>query len=93
MRMTTRAPVPFAPGRRFPAVRARGADGKVGFEFAPRIAKTVIKGPEKTSDADASLKVPAKRAAPTIPAKKTARKAAVKPVARKMPARKTRKAA
>jgi DNA topoisomerase-3 len=79
-------------GRPFSAFLVRGADGKVGFEFAPRIARTVIKSPEKTYQAEATLKVPAKRITP-MPAEKTARKAAVKPVAKKKPAKKALKAA
>ena len=60
-------------GRPFSAFLARGADGKIGFEFAPRTGKTAVKpGGEPTA------KVTAKsvQAAPTTPARKPAAKSA-----------------
>jgi DNA topoisomerase-3 len=79
-------------GRPFSAFLVRGADGKVGFEFAPRVTKTVVKSPEKAYAPEASVNIAEKRATP-MPARKTARKAAVKPVAKKKPPKKSRKAA
>ncbi|HUN69585.1 MAG TPA: DNA topoisomerase III, partial [Burkholderiales bacterium] len=41
-------------GRPFSAFLVRGADGKVGFEFAARVARTVVKSPEKAYATDAA---------------------------------------
>jgi hypothetical protein len=55
----------------------RGADGKVGFEFAPRAGKTAAPAAKKETAAE-----PARKAAPTRPrAKRAAGRA--KPRARK----------
>jgi DNA topoisomerase-3 len=79
-------------GRPFSAFLVRGADGKVGFEFAPRVAKTVAKSPVMAYAPEASVNIAKKRATP-MPARKTARKAAVKPVTKKTPAKRSRKVA
>ena len=57
-------------GRPFSAFLVRGADGRVGFEFAPRAAK-----PGKAAPAEAET-------AAGKPAAKTAAKAAAKPAAK-----------
>ncbi len=94
-------------GRPFSAFLVRGADGKVGFEFAPRVAKAGAKAVAKSPVAAYSVKAPVRAAAKSVArpvpvsaasksaAKKTAVKkaAAKKPAAKKSAAKKTRKAA
>jgi DNA topoisomerase-3 len=88
-------------GRPFSAFLVRGNDGRVGFEFAPRVAKigakTVAKSPAAGYVATAPTKTAAKRAAKAVPvaaAKRTAVKAVAKKTAvKKTAAKKVRKAA
>jgi DNA topoisomerase-3 len=80
-------------GRPFSAFLVRGADGKVGFEFATRVARTVVKSQVTVYAAEAPGKIAEKLVSP-MPAKKRARKAAAMPAAKKKaPAKKPRKAA
>ena len=73
--------------RKFKAFLVRQPDGKIGFEFEPRPAKTAGKTAARrarTADADAEA-----AGAPAAPARKTAaKKAAKKASARKAPAKK-----
>jgi DNA topoisomerase-3 len=92
-------------GRPFSAFLVRGGDGKVGFEFAPRVAKagaktdakTVAKSPAPAYDIKLPVKAAAKnivKAVPVSAAKRTTAKAvAKKTAAKKAVAKKTRKAA
>lgn len=93
-------------GRPFSAFLVRGPDGKVGFEFAPRVAKagaktaakTVANSPAASYEVKPPPKAPAKtvvkRLAPVSAAKRVAVKAAAKKaVAKKTVAKKSRKAA
>jgi DNA topoisomerase-3 len=66
-------------GRPFSAFLVRGADGKVGFEFAPRAAK-----PGKTAAASAEVKPGAIK-----PATRTAAKTSAKTAAKTVKARKS----
>jgi DNA topoisomerase III len=91
-------------GRPFSAFLVRGGDGKVGFEFAPRVAKAGAKAPAKTDTGNkltqktanyeaapaANEPVPLRKvAAKKTPAKKPAiKKTAVKVVAKKTPVKK-----
>jgi DNA topoisomerase-3 len=68
-------------GRPFSALLSRGADGKVGFEFAPRVGKpgaTAKPARSETSAADETPAKPAARAAKGAAAKAKPRKKAVK---------------
>ena len=85
-------------GRPFSAFLVRGPDGKVGFEFAPRVAKAgAVKTPVKAYQTDAPAQAAEKSAAPgksrKVAQARAPRKTPVKTVARKAAARKTRKAA
>jgi DNA topoisomerase III len=94
-------------GRPFSAFLVRGADGKVGFEFAPRVAKAGIKGVAKSPTANYAVPASARTAAknvvekltPVSAAKRTAAKAPAKKAvpkkstAKKAVNKKTRKAA
>src|SRR5471032_1661477 len=64
-------------GRPFSAFLVRGADGKVGFEFAPRAAKRVNAEPRPTEAKPGAMKPAPKSAAKTTTAK-SAPKTAVK---------------
>ncbi len=79
--------------RKFKAFLVRQPDGKIGFEFEPRAAKTATKSaPRKTAAAAADGdSAPAKKAAKKAPAKKAAaKKTAVKKAAvKKTAAKKT----
>ena len=95
-------------GRPFSAFLVRGADGKVGFEFAPRVAKVGAKEPRKSFQADApaaeskyktsgknvtELKIATvPKKTPKKPAVKTA-KSIAKKIVGKTAAKKTRKVA
>ncbi len=78
--------------RKFKAFLVRGADGKIGFEFAPRPARAGV--PASAGNGDAAQRAPARKAAPrkaATPRKAPAvRKAstAQAPAARKTPATK-----
>jgi DNA topoisomerase-3 len=85
-------------GRPFSAFLVRGGDGKVGFEFAPRVAKAGAKTVAKSPEAAYEVKSPAKptvikppvikrveKAVPVAAAKRTA----VKAVAKKTAVKKT----
>ena len=80
-------------GRPFSAFLVRGADGKVGFEFAPRVAKPGKAAAEPALAKAGEIKTAAKPAAKS--AAKTATKTAVKAAAKngtKLAAKKTVKA-
>jgi DNA topoisomerase III len=64
-------------GRPFSAFLVRGADGKVGFEFAPRVAKPAKAG-AKPEDAKATVIKPATKVAAKIPAKMESKTADIK---------------
>jgi len=64
-------------GRPFSAFLVRGADGKVGFEFAPRVAKPGKAAAEPEADKIADVVKPAPKTA-AKPAAKTATKTAKK---------------
>jgi DNA topoisomerase III len=94
-------------GRPFSAFLVRGGDGKVGFEFAPRVAKPGAKTVAKSPEASYEVKAPARpavikrveKAIPVAAAKRTAVKAVAKKIAvkkaapKKAVAKKVRKAA
>ena len=68
-------------GRPFSAFLVRGADGKVGFEFAPRAAKPGKAAAEAPDAAAGAIKPAAKKA--TKSAAKPAAKAPAAPAAKK----------
>jgi DNA topoisomerase-3 len=94
-------------GRPFSAFLVRGGDGKVSFEFAPRVAKAGAKAVAKSPEAGYEVKTPARpapikrveKAIPVAAAKRTAVKAVAKKTAvkkaapKKAVAKKIRKAA
>jgi len=74
-------------GRPFSAFLVRGADGKVGFEFAPRVGKTATASSSKPKAAEEIKKKTSKR----VPAKsevKTAKKSAKTKTAKRAASRK-----
>ncbi|RPH61462.1 MAG: hypothetical protein EHM83_12965, partial [Burkholderiales bacterium] len=79
--------------RRFKAFLVRGADGKIGFEFEPRPARTAAKAGAAKAGAETAATAGADKPASSASGA-AAKKARVKAPARKAPARKaaTRKA-
>jgi DNA topoisomerase-3 len=62
-------------GRPFSAFLVRGADGKVGFEFAPRAAKTTRRSPEKVAAIEGAPKTEAESRPRTRPKQRAAGRA------------------
>ncbi len=80
-------------GRPFSAFLARQPDGRIGFEFAPRVHKTPVPKPESPAPAKSESRVSASKSAARAkapsddtPARKVATKTPKRPPARKPPA-------